>query len=85
MAVVVDEVSPREPDGSPLIGFNPWLEGAFRAGTQSNCMNCHHRASYPRVSFLPVRRGPPDTIDDPAFKRGRLQTDFLWSIVDQAK
>lgn len=85
MAVVGDEVNPKEPDGSPLIGFNPWLEGAFRAGTQSNCMNCHHRASYPRISSLPVRRGAPDTAADPAFKSGRLQTDFLWSIVDQAK
>jgi hypothetical protein len=85
MAVAADEVNPKEPDGSPLIGFNPWLEGTFRAGTQSNCMSCHHRASHPRVSFLPVRRGPPDTRDDPAFKPGRLQTDFLWSIVDQAK
>lgn len=85
MAVAGDEVNPKEPDGSPLIGFNPWLEGTFRAGTQSNCMNCHRRASHPRVSFLPVRRGAPDTTNDPAFKRGRLQTDFLWSIVDQAK
>ncbi len=85
MAVAGDEVNPKEPDGSPPIAFNPWLEGAFRAGTQSNCMNCHHRASHPRVSFLPVRRGAPEVANDPAFKRGRLQTDFLWSIVDQAK
>jgi hypothetical protein len=85
MSVVGDEVNPKEADGSPLIGFNPWLENTFRAGTQSNCMNCHHRASHPRIAFLPVRRGAPDTAADPAFKRGRLQTDFLWSIVDQAK
>lgn len=85
MSVVADEVYPKEPDGSPLIGFNPWLENTFRAGTQSNCMNCHHRASHPRIAFLPVRRGAPDTAADPAFKPGRLQTDFLWSVVDQAK
>lgn len=85
MSVVGDEVNPKEPDGSPVIGFNPWLENTFRGGTQSNCMSCHHRASHPRVAFLPVRRGAPDTAADPAFKPGRLQTDFLWSIVDQAR
>ncbi len=85
MAVANDEVTPKEPDGSPLIAFNPWLEGSFRAGTQSNCMNCHRRASYPKIPFLPVRRGAPDLVSDPAYKPHRLQTDFLWTIVDKAR
>jgi hypothetical protein len=83
-----DQVTPREPDGSPHIGFNPWLETPFPSGTQSNCMSCHHRASYPSRGpgeFLPVTRGLPDPANDPAFADGRLQTDFMWSIIDRAQ
>jgi hypothetical protein len=81
-----DQVKPPEPDNSPHIGFNPWLEARFPNGPLSNCMSCHHRASYPgTVSFLPVIRGLPDTANDPAFADGRLQTDFMWSIIDRAQ
>jgi hypothetical protein len=82
-----DQLTPREPDGSPRIGFNPWLEARFQNGILSNCMTCHHRASLPQTPqtrFLPVKRGLPDPNGDPAFRSGRLQTDFMWTIVDRA-
>lgn len=92
MNVSYDVNLPREPDGAPHIAFNPWVEGKFPAqpggqgsGMLSNCMNCHSRASYPKLGFLPIRRGNPDLQGDPAFAAGRLRTDFLWSIPDKAK
>jgi hypothetical protein len=85
MATADDQVLPREPDGTPHIGYNPWLEARFGNGVLSNCMSCHHRASYPVIEFLPVTRGLPDPANDPAFKPRRLQTDFMWSIIDRSK
>lgn len=79
MSVAFDLNLPREPDGTPLIAFNPYVEAGFRQGILSNCMNCHHRASAPVVNFLPIFRGDPAP-NDPAFAAGRLRTDFLWSI-----
>ena len=43
-------------------------------------MNCHNRASYPAIGFLPIMRGNPDLSRDPAYSSGRLRTDFLWSV-----
>jgi hypothetical protein len=86
-----DQVTPREHDGSPHIGFNPWLEARFSNGPLTNCMTCHHRASWPRgVDFIDPahpeqQRGLPDAANDPAFAPGRLQTDFMWSIIDRAQ
>jgi hypothetical protein len=76
---------PREPDNSPLITFNPWLETHFRQGIVSNCMNCHNRASYPPLNFLPIYRGDPDLQHDPTYAAGRLRTDFLWSVPFEAQ
>lgn len=84
MATADDQVLPREPDGTPHIGYNPWLEAHFPNGVLSNCMSCHHRASYPVMGFLPITRGLPDPANDPAFKPRRLQTDFLWSIIERS-
>ena len=75
---------PHEQDNSPHIAFNPYLEGAFRSGLASNCMNCHNRASFPNISFLPIHRGDPDLQSDLAYAPGRLRTDFLWSIPDNS-
>jgi hypothetical protein len=95
--VAYDLNLPPEKDGSPRVAFNPWLEGRFAdgghggGGLVSNCMNCHNRASWPRRDvpdrreFLPVYRGNPDLSGDPAYAPGRLRTDFLWSIPDQAQ
>jgi hypothetical protein len=91
MANTDDQVTPREADGSPHIGFNPWLEARFPNGPLTNCMTCHHRASWRRgVPFidpdhLEQQRGLPDSANDPAFAPGRLQTDFMWSIIDRAQ
>jgi hypothetical protein len=81
MAVAFDLSLPHEPDGKPLIAFNPYLEAHFRGGLVSNCMNCHHRAAYPMdtFSFLPIFRGNPSPTDK-AFAPGLLRTDFLWSV-----
>jgi hypothetical protein len=81
---------PREKDGTPHVAFNPWLEARFRdgghgGGVVSNCMNCHNRASFPDIAFLPIYRGDPDLQNDPAFAGGRLRTDFLWSVPDQSQ
>jgi len=80
-------VEPREPDGSPAICFNPWFDAVFPdggqgGGRQSNCVNCHTRAGYPPVDFLPVRRGAPDGAGDPAFAPGRLRTGLLWGLAN---
>jgi len=71
---------PHEADQTSHITFNPWLEAGFRDGIESNCMNCHNRASWQPISFLPIFRGDPDMKNDPAFAKERLRTDFLWSI-----
>jgi len=80
MAVADDQVTPNEPDGSPHIAYNPWLEGPFAAGITSNCMTCHHRAAWPPVPFLPITRGAADPAHDLAYQGDRLRSDFLWSI-----
>jgi hypothetical protein len=85
-----DSDKPTASDGGAHICFNPWLEGRFPdtgqgGGTQSNCMACHRRASYPPVSFLPVTRGAPELGTDPAYRPGRLRTSFLWSLAMHAR
>ncbi|TJY59526.1 hypothetical protein E4T66_14205 [Sinimarinibacterium sp. CAU 1509] len=87
MDVAVDPVRPLGRDASPHICFNPWFEAKFPDGgqgngLQSNCVNCHERASYPLTAFLPVRRGAADPVNDPAFAPGRLRTGRLWSLAN---
>lgn len=70
--------------------FNPWLEArfpdaGFGGGTASNCVACHRRATYPAVRFLPAVRGPRADATDPAFARGQLGTDLLWSVARGAR
>jgi hypothetical protein len=85
MQVSFDSKAPAEPNGTPHICFNPWLEGRFPdggkgGGTVSNCLSCHERASYPSVDFLPVTRDSGSRGSDPAFDVGRLRTSFLWGL-----
>ena len=46
MQAAYDMDLPREPDGTPHIAFNPYLEGFLPEGVQSNCMSCHRRAMW---------------------------------------
>ncbi len=90
LQVAFDSVKPPAQDSGPHICFNPWLEGRFPqgdqgGGTSSNCLACHRRASFPPISFLPVTRGPPDRVNDPAYAPGRLRTNFLWSLALHAR
>lgn len=76
---------PVEAGGGPDVCFNPWLEarfpdGGFGSGTQSNCIACHRRAAYPPVNFLPVTRGDPDFLQDPAYAAGLVRTSSLWGL-----
>jgi hypothetical protein len=75
--------TPREFNGEPHACYNPWLETAFSDGMSSNCMSCHRLATYPETEFIPVPRGkvPPDQ----ATFKGKVKTDFLFSISDRAK
>ena len=85
MDVAFDAVLPREADGSPRVCFNPWFDAPFPAdgqgnGLRSNCVNCHSRASFPALSFLPVRRGAPDLEGDPAYAPGQLRVGQVWAL-----
>ena len=43
-------------------------------------MNCHNRASYPPLNFLPIYRGDPHLQHDPTYAAGRLRTEFLLGL-----
>ncbi len=65
--------------------FNPWFEARFPdggggGGVDSNCAGCHRRATYPAVTFLPIRRSSSPREADPAFAPDRVQTDSMWAI-----
>jgi hypothetical protein len=78
--------TPRQPDGSPHVAFNPYLEAAFSYGPQSNCVACHQRAVLgPEGSgpVFPVLRGQLSK-DDPYYA-GRVRLDFLWSLAFETK
>jgi hypothetical protein len=82
MDVAFDAESPREPDGSPHVCMNPWLEARFPGGLHSNCLTCHQRAAFGAPDYLPVTRATLDD-DDPYF-RGKTTTDFLWTLAFEA-
>lgn len=118
MSIAYQMVAPNQPItggksvGQPVIGFNPYLEAGFPAGTftppppvnvgitdlktkkvwtgtlgiQSNCMTCHSLASFPVNGSKGLGYATDFYISrsDPMFKNN-LQTDFLWSIPDNAK
>ena len=78
---------PREPDGSPGIAYNPYLESGFSYGVQSNCVSCHQRAVLTKDGEMgevfPLTRG--QLAEDDAFFEDKLQLDFVWSLATRTK
>jgi hypothetical protein len=79
MNVAYDMTKPKEPDGSPHVCFNPWLEAKSAKGANSNCMTCHQQAVWPSFKFQPVTRGAMAP-DDKLFTN-TTRLDFLWSFM----
>jgi hypothetical protein len=86
MNVAYSADTPREPDGSPHVTFNPYLEATFSYGPKSNCIACHQRAVIgpegPGPVF-PVLRGQLGK-QDPLFA-GKVRLDFLWSLAFETR
>jgi hypothetical protein len=86
MNVAYSADTPREPDGSPRVTFNPYLEAAFSYGPKSNCVACHQRAVIgpegPGPVF-PVLRGQLSK-QDPLYA-GKVRLDFLWSLAFETR
>jgi hypothetical protein len=86
MRVAYSGDTPYEPDGSPRVAFNPYLEAAFSFGPQSNCIACHQRALVGHDGpgpVFPVIRGQLSK-QDPLFA-GKLRLDSLWSLAFETK
>jgi hypothetical protein len=86
MNVTYSGDTPREPDGSPHVAFNPYLEAAFSFGPKSNCIACHQRAVLSTEGsgpVFPVIRGQLSK-QDPLFA-GKVRLDFLWSLAFETK
>jgi len=80
MSVSYSMTEPREPDGSPHIAFNPYLEGPLAGGITSNCMTCHRRAVWPaKQADRGFTSRTPVSAADPLFS-GRMKLDFIWSL-----
>ena len=85
--MTLDDGIPDADDPKKLpIAYNPYIELAADHAVDTNCRNCHFRASYPNGQYL--AKGGPGPLavivpDDPIFK-GKLRTDFLWTIPDRA-
>ena len=82
MNVAYDMDTPREPDETPRICFNPWLEGQLPNGLKSNCMTCHRLSIWPPVTSRKVTRGT--VLPDHPLMAGHLRLSFLWSIACHA-
>jgi len=87
MSVSYSMETPKEPDGTAHIAFNPYLEGPFSNGITSNCMTCHRKAVWPTkrlaadnplVNPFTVSRETL-SLDAPMFKN-RVASEYLWSI-----
>lgn len=90
MSVSFDPDLPREPDGSPHVAFNPWLEGRFPdgghgGGAVSNCVSCHRRASTAADGPFLVTRGREDSLRPASSQKIPVATSSLWSLPLQAR
>jgi hypothetical protein len=79
-----------DPNGRPVVCFNPYLETAQTDGLNSSCMSCHARARLPvtpLAPFYPLTYLPNGFIDpaDPAIFAGQTKLDFVWAIQNSAQ
>jgi hypothetical protein len=87
-AVVVPST---DPNGKPIICFNPYLETGQVDGIHSNCMSCHARARMQITSnapnFYPATYLPNGWFDlsDQSIYGGLTKTDFVWAIQNSAQ
>jgi hypothetical protein len=66
MTVSYDMDEPREPDATPRIAYNPYLEGGLDDGLTSNCMTCHRRAAWPKRAPVTMRLSDNERVaEDP--------------------
>jgi hypothetical protein len=72
---------PTDPKGTPVVCYNPYLETGLPDGTDSNCMSCHARATYPGVNY-PDTYLPNGWVDpaDPTLFAGQTKTDLVWAV-----
>jgi hypothetical protein len=92
MCVADAVVSPStDPNGKPIVCFNPYLETGQVDGIDSNCMSCHARARMPIAfgapNFYPATYLPNGWFDlsDPNVFGGLTKTDFVWAIQNSAR
>jgi hypothetical protein len=74
-----------DPNGKPVVCYNPFLETGQADGLNSNCMSCHARATYPGAPY-PLTYLPNGFIDpsNPQVFSGQTKTDFVWAVQDGA-
>jgi hypothetical protein len=72
---------PTDPKGKPVVCYNPYLETGLPDGTDSNCMSCHARATFPGINY-PETYLPNGWVDpaDPTLFAGQTKTDFVWAV-----
>jgi len=79
-----------DPNGKPVVCFNPYLETNQTDGLNSNCMSCHAMARIPITgstpNVYPSTYVPNDLVDlgDPRIFAGETKTDFVWAIPQSA-
>jgi hypothetical protein len=73
-----------DPNGKPVVCFNPYLETGEVDGLNSNCMSCHATARFAwraRPPKYPQTYLPNGFVDlaDPNIFGGTTKTDFVWA------
>ena len=85
MTASYDMDEPREPDATPRIAYNPYLEGALDDGLTSNCMTFHRRAAWPKQAPVTIRLLDNECVEeDPSgvVVRGRAAALATYFSVD---
>jgi hypothetical protein len=70
------------------IAFNPYIELAASHPIATNCINCHHRAAWPRSPTGYEAPGGPSALDvynrSNSIFTNELTVDSVWSVSDRA-